>query len=86
MRTSAGAANGIGQPLRRKEDFRLLTGRGRYGDDLALPRMVHAAIRALTPRSCTHSLDGQNGSPVDVERGQHHLGDRIKSNGLFGEN
>jgi hypothetical protein len=37
-------------------------------------------IRALTPRSCTHSLDGQNGSPVDVERGQHHLGDRIKSN------
>ena len=30
---SGGVANGIGQPVRRKEDFRLLTGKGRYGDD-----------------------------------------------------
>ena len=37
-------ANGIGQPVRRKEDFRLLTGRGRYGDDLVRPQMVHAAF------------------------------------------
>jgi aerobic carbon-monoxide dehydrogenase large subunit len=35
---------GIGQPVRRKEDFRLLTGRGRYGDDIVLPRMAHAVI------------------------------------------
>jgi aerobic carbon-monoxide dehydrogenase large subunit len=27
----------IGQPLRRKEDQRLLTGRGRFSDDFTLP-------------------------------------------------
>jgi carbon-monoxide dehydrogenase large subunit len=36
--------NGIGQPVRRKEDFRLLTGRGRFGDDIVLPRQAHAAF------------------------------------------
>jgi carbon-monoxide dehydrogenase large subunit len=35
---------GIGQPVRRKEDLRLLTGRGRYGDDIVLPDMAHAVI------------------------------------------
>src|SRR5215468_6951502 len=35
---------GIGQPVRRKEDFRLLTGKGRYGDDVSLPRMTHAVF------------------------------------------
>src|SRR5215472_5795940 len=40
----SGVANGIGQPVRRKEDFRLLTGRGRYGDDVSLPRMTHAVF------------------------------------------
>ena len=44
MGTSSGAANGIGQPVRRKEDVRLLTGRGRYGDDLVRPRMAHAVF------------------------------------------
>ncbi len=37
-------ATGIGQPVRRKEDFRLLTGRGCFGDDIALPDMAHAVI------------------------------------------
>jgi aerobic carbon-monoxide dehydrogenase large subunit len=37
-------SSGIGQPVRRKEDFRLVTGSGRYGDDFVLPRMVHAAF------------------------------------------
>jgi aerobic carbon-monoxide dehydrogenase large subunit len=44
MTLSGKVANGIGQPVRRKEDLRLLTGRGRFGDDLALPRMAHAVI------------------------------------------
>jgi carbon-monoxide dehydrogenase large subunit len=35
---------GIGQPVRRVEDRRFLTGRGRYVDDLARPRQVHAVI------------------------------------------
>jgi carbon-monoxide dehydrogenase large subunit len=41
---SGGAANGIGQPVLRKEDFRLLTGRGSFGDDVALPGMAHAVL------------------------------------------
>src|SRR4030095_10383082 len=34
----------IGQPLRRREDFKLLTGKGRYVDDVRLPRMLHMAV------------------------------------------
>ena len=35
---------GIGQPMRRHEDLRLLTGRGRYTDDITLPRMAQAFV------------------------------------------
>ena len=31
---------GVGQPVRRFEDLRLLTGRGRYQDDWVLPRQA----------------------------------------------
>ena len=34
----------IGRPFRRKEDRRLLTGRGRFSDDVNLPGQVYAAI------------------------------------------
>ena len=34
----------VGAPLKRLDDPRLLTGRGRYVDDIALPRMVHVAF------------------------------------------
>ncbi|HEX2888522.1 xanthine dehydrogenase family protein molybdopterin-binding subunit [Vineibacter terrae] len=34
----------IGQRLRRREDRRLLTGKGRYVDDIRLPDMLHLAI------------------------------------------
>jgi carbon-monoxide dehydrogenase large subunit len=34
----------IGMPLRRKEDARLLTGRGRYLDDIRVPGLLHAAV------------------------------------------
>src|SRR5580693_8559300 len=44
MQASSRVANGIGQPVRRKEDFRLLTGRGRFGDDIALPRQAQAGF------------------------------------------
>ena len=33
---------GIGQPVRRVEDARLLAGAGRYTDDINLPRQAHA--------------------------------------------
>ncbi len=35
---------GIGQPVRRFEDLRLITGTGRYTDDVTLPRTVHAFV------------------------------------------
>jgi aerobic carbon-monoxide dehydrogenase large subunit len=38
------AANGIGQPVRRKEDFRLVTGAGRYTVDVTAPGQAHAAM------------------------------------------
>jgi carbon-monoxide dehydrogenase large subunit len=39
-----GALRAIGQPLRRKEDQRLLTGQGRFSDDFSLPDQVYAAM------------------------------------------
>jgi len=35
---------GIGQPVRRVEDPRLLTGRGRFVDDIDLPRQCHGVV------------------------------------------
>ena len=35
---------GIGQPMRRHEDLRLITGRGCYTDDVILPRMTQAFV------------------------------------------
>jgi len=36
--------NGIGAAVRRKEDYRFITGAGRYTDDINLPRQVYAFI------------------------------------------
>src|SRR5262249_28000938 len=35
---------GIGQPVRRKEDLRLITGNGRYTDDINLPGQAYAVM------------------------------------------
>jgi aerobic carbon-monoxide dehydrogenase large subunit len=35
---------GIGQPVRRHEDLRLVRGQGRYTDDIVLPRMTYAIV------------------------------------------
>jgi aerobic carbon-monoxide dehydrogenase large subunit len=34
----------IGQPVRRIEDQRLITGAGRYTDDITLPNQAHAYV------------------------------------------
>ena len=44
MTEAAVEAGGIGQPVLRKEDLRLLRGRGRYTDDIALAGQAHAAM------------------------------------------
>ncbi len=38
------ASTRIGEPVRRREDLRLVAGRGCYTDDLALPRQAYAAM------------------------------------------
>ena len=35
---------GIGQPVRRTEDLRLITGQGLYTDDIVLPRTAQAFV------------------------------------------
>jgi carbon-monoxide dehydrogenase large subunit len=39
-----GVRHGIGEPVPRKEDLRLLTGTGRFSDDVSLPGQAYAAI------------------------------------------
>src|SRR5271154_376865 len=34
----------IGRPIRRKEDFRFITGKGQYTDDFALPQQAYAVM------------------------------------------
>src|SRR3954466_14781008 len=43
-RDAAPSPFAIGQPVRRKEDLRLLTGKGRYSDDQVLPWQTYAII------------------------------------------
>ena len=48
-------SNGIGQPVRRREDLRLLTGRGRYSDDINVPGQAYA-VMVRSPHA--HALIG----------------------------
>jgi aerobic carbon-monoxide dehydrogenase large subunit len=48
----------VGSRVRRVEDRRLLTGRGRYIDDLVVPGMAHAAfLRSPHPHALIRSVD-----------------------------
>jgi len=54
-----GAARFVGQSVKRNEDIRLVTGRGRYVDDVTMPGMLHAHfVRSPVARGAL--------SPVDV--------------------
>jgi aerobic carbon-monoxide dehydrogenase large subunit len=49
----------IGAPLRRREDPRLLTGRGRYVGDVELPRLLHVAfVRSVHAHARLREIDG----------------------------
>src|SRR5262249_60890835 len=51
-------ARAIGARVLRSEDPRILTGRGRYIDDLVLPGMLHAAFkRSTVPHGRLLSVD-----------------------------
>jgi len=46
---------GIGKPVRRKEDLRLVTGRGEFSDDTSVPDQAHAIVlRYRGPGSAAH--------------------------------
>src|SRR5262245_9806627 len=48
----------VGQPVKRREDRRLLVGQGSYVADIELPRMVHVAFaRSQTPHARIASVD-----------------------------
>ncbi len=50
--------NAVGQPLRRKEDIRLLTGQGRFSDDFSLPGQAYAAfVRSPHPHARIVAID-----------------------------
>ena len=52
------APDGIGKPVRRKEDPRLLTGAGRFGDDVNLPGQAHADfVRSPHPHARIGAID-----------------------------
>src|SRR4029077_13083446 len=38
------APQGIGKPVRRREDLRFLTGAGKYADDMSLPGQAYAYV------------------------------------------
>ncbi len=55
----------IGQPLRRKEDARLLTGKGRFSDDFTLPGQACAAmLRSPHPHARIVAIDTSGASAM----------------------
>ena len=64
--TPTTAARFIGQSVKRKEDPRLLTGHGRYVDDVELPRMLHAAfLRSETAAGTITRIDTSAAEQMD---------------------
>lgn len=52
------AFKAVGQPLRRNEDIRLLTGKGQFSDDFALPGQAYAAmVRSPHPHARIAAID-----------------------------
>ena len=63
---------GIGQPVRRFEDLRLITGRGRYTDDVVLPRMAQAfVLRSPMGHANIKSIDATAARKMPVRERQH---------------
>jgi carbon-monoxide dehydrogenase large subunit len=73
---------GIGQPVRRKEDARLLTGNGRYTDDINLPGQLYAYfLRSPQAHAKILSMDTAEAlaapGVVAIYTGQDLLADEI---------
>jgi carbon-monoxide dehydrogenase large subunit len=75
---------GIGQPVRRVEDQRFLTGRSRYVDDIELPHMLHGAV-VMSPHAHAR-IRGINIQPAIEFPGVELVltGEDAKADGLGG--
>jgi len=80
--TNGTASNGrhVGRAMRRKEDPRMITGRGRYLDDISVPGVLHAAIvRSPEAHATITSIDTsaarQHPDVVAVFTGEDLAGD-----------
>jgi len=71
---------GIGQPVRRVEDRRFLTGRGHYLDDIVRPRQAHA-VMLRSPHAHTRIRPDRLGPGALCRRHRRHgrRGDRRRS-------
>jgi aerobic carbon-monoxide dehydrogenase large subunit len=59
----------IGERVPRREDARLLTGRGRYVDDVTLPGMLHAAfVRSTHARATITAIDVEAAAALEGVR------------------
>jgi carbon-monoxide dehydrogenase large subunit len=68
-RASVAAGRFVGQSVPRKEDPRLLTGRGTYVDDIVIPGMLHAAfVRSPVARARIRRLDVEAARAADGVR------------------
>ena len=45
----------LGKSVKRKEDDRLIAGRGNFIEDIVLPGMLHMAV-LRSPTACAHQL------------------------------
>src|SRR5262245_11789452 len=75
--------NGIGEPVRRKEDARLLTGAGCFSDDVNLPREARAfVVRSAHAHARIRSIDTSRARALDgvfaVLTGEDLLADGLK--------
>ena len=60
----------VGKGMKRKEDLRLLTGRGRFMDDIRLPNMKYAAVlRSPYPHAWIKGMDVSQALKVSGVRG-----------------
>lgn len=75
---------GISQPVRRREDIRFVTGRGRYSDDISVPRQAHAAfLRSDHAHGELRSVDVTKASAAPGVLGVY-VGEDLRSAGLGG--
>ena len=75
--------NGIGEPVRRKEDSRLLVGAGCYSDDVDLPRQARAfVVRSVHAHARIKSIDTSRARALEgvlaVLTGQDLMADGLK--------